>query len=208
MLYDREDIPSNLITVDINPIESFYIELNLRNNKWLINCSFNPHKSLIGNQLDVLNKTLDLHSSTYNKIILLGDFHTEICVQDLKLFCDNYSLKSLIRQPTSFKNLEKPKCIDLILTNMPHSFQSTCVIETGLPDFHLMILTVMRKIFRKIKPRIINYKSCNNFSNEYYTKCFFNELKRKTFDNNDLRFEKFCEMSIKRLHKHTPIKKK
>ena len=84
MLYDREDIPSNLIIVDINPIESFYIELNLRNNKWLINCSFNPHKSLIGNQLDVLNKTLDLHSSTYNKIILLGDFHTEIGVQDLR----------------------------------------------------------------------------------------------------------------------------
>ena len=33
LLYVREDIPSNLITVDINPIESFYVELNLRNNK-------------------------------------------------------------------------------------------------------------------------------------------------------------------------------
>ena len=44
LLYVREDIPSNLITVDISPIESFYVELNLRNNKWLINCSYNPHK--------------------------------------------------------------------------------------------------------------------------------------------------------------------
>ena len=34
----REYIPSNLITVDINPIESFYVELNLQNSKWLINC--------------------------------------------------------------------------------------------------------------------------------------------------------------------------
>ena len=34
LLYVREDI-----TVAINPIESFYVELNLRNNKWLINCS-------------------------------------------------------------------------------------------------------------------------------------------------------------------------
>ena len=34
LLYVREDIPWNLITVDINPIESFYAELNLRNNKW------------------------------------------------------------------------------------------------------------------------------------------------------------------------------
>ena len=26
LLYVREDIPSNLITVDINPIENFYVE--------------------------------------------------------------------------------------------------------------------------------------------------------------------------------------
>ena len=82
LFYVREDIPSSLITVDINPginlIESFYVELNLRNNKWLINCSYNPHKSLIGNHLDEVSKTLDLYSSAYDKIILLGDFNTEI----------------------------------------------------------------------------------------------------------------------------------
>ena len=50
--YVREDIPSNLITVDISPIESFYVKLNLRNNKWSINCSYKPHKSFIGNHLD------------------------------------------------------------------------------------------------------------------------------------------------------------
>ena len=70
LLYVREGILSNLITVDISPIESFYVELNFRNNKWLINCSYKPHKSLIGNQLDAVSKTLDLHSSTYDKIIL------------------------------------------------------------------------------------------------------------------------------------------
>ena len=50
LIYVREGIPSNVITVDINPIESCYVELNLRNNKWLMNCSYNPYKSLIGNQ--------------------------------------------------------------------------------------------------------------------------------------------------------------
>ena len=90
---------------------------------------------------------------------------------------------------------------------MLRSFQSTCVIETGLSDFHLMTLTVMRKNFKKTKPRIINYRSYNNFSNEYYRKCLFNELKRETFVNNDRGFEKFCDMSIKLLKKHAPIKK-
>ena len=104
MLYVREDIPSNLITVDINPginpIESFYVELDLSSNKWLINCSYNPHKSLIGYDLDAVSKTLDLHSSTYDKIMLLGDFNTEIDEQHMQSFLNNYSLKSLIRQST------------------------------------------------------------------------------------------------------------
>ena len=40
MLYDREDIPSNLLAMDEkNHIESFYVKINLRNEKWLINCS-------------------------------------------------------------------------------------------------------------------------------------------------------------------------
>ena len=65
----------------------------------------------------------------------------------------------MLRQFTCYKNFEKPTCIDVILTNMPRSFQSTFVIEAGLSDFHLMTLTVMRKKIKKIKPTIINYRS-------------------------------------------------
>ena len=139
----------------------------------MINCSYNTHKTLIGNRLDAVIKTLHLHSSTYDKIILLGDFNTETDEQHMKSFCDNCSLKRLIRQSTCCKNFEKPTCIDLILFRIPRSFQSICVIETGLSDFHLMILTVVRQKLKKIKPRIINHRSYNSFSNEYYRKCFF-----------------------------------
>ena len=66
----------------------------------------------------------------------------------------------------------------------------------------------MRKNFPNIKLGIVNYRSYNNFSNEYYRKCLFNELKRETFVNNDRGFEKFCDMSIKLLNKHAPIKMK
>ena len=55
MLHVGEDIPSNLIDSDDKPIESLLIELNLQNTKILINC-------------------LDLHSSQYDKILILGDF--------------------------------------------------------------------------------------------------------------------------------------
>ena len=34
LLYDWEDIPSNLLQVETKPIEDFYVETNLRNDKW------------------------------------------------------------------------------------------------------------------------------------------------------------------------------
>ena len=51
MLFIREDISSNLVGAETKPTESFYIKLNLRNDKWLLNCSYNPHKNNIGNNL-------------------------------------------------------------------------------------------------------------------------------------------------------------
>ena len=46
--------------------------------------------------------------------------------------------KSLIKQPTCYKNPTRPTCIDRTLTNLPCSLQSTCGGQTGLSDFHLM----------------------------------------------------------------------
>ena len=43
----RADIPSNLLAFEDKPIESLFIELNLQNTKILINCSYNPHKSMV-----------------------------------------------------------------------------------------------------------------------------------------------------------------
>ena len=66
MLFVREDIPSILVEAETKPIEGFCIELNLRNEKWLLSCSYNPHKNNIGN-LKALSDFLDSHSSTYKK---------------------------------------------------------------------------------------------------------------------------------------------
>ena len=53
------------------------------------------------------------------------------------------------------QNPSNPTCIDLFLTNAPRSFQSTCVVETGLSCFHLITMTVMPISFKKIQPNII-----------------------------------------------------
>ena len=81
----------------------------------------------------------------------------------MKDFCLNYNLKSLICVPTCYKNPDNPSCIDLILTNSPGSFQSSCAIETGLSDFHKMTVTVMKTSFQKLKPRVIIYRDYDSF---------------------------------------------
>ena len=37
-------------------------------------------------------------------------------------FCEAYDLTNLIKQPTNHKNTNNPTYIDLILTNVPHTF--------------------------------------------------------------------------------------
>ena len=88
--------------------------------------------------------------------------------QQINNFCDNCCLKSLVRQPTLYKSPSNATCIDLIVTNVPQKFQSTCVLETGLANFQLMTVTVMRKIFKKLKPLTIRYRSYKHSSNEAY----------------------------------------
>ena len=77
LLCVREDIPTNLLEVETKPIGGFYVEANLRNDKWLINCSYNPHKN-IGNHLRALSEKLDIYSTSYDNFIILGDFNIEM----------------------------------------------------------------------------------------------------------------------------------
>ena len=50
-----------------DPIEGFYVKLNLQKNKWFVNSSYNPHKIPIENHLLVLSDSLDVYSSTFDK---------------------------------------------------------------------------------------------------------------------------------------------
>ena len=75
MLFIRKDILPKVVSVDDRSIESFYVELNSRNKKWLLNCSYNPKHSSIESHLDSLSKIIDLLTPKYDNFILLGDFN-------------------------------------------------------------------------------------------------------------------------------------
>ena len=137
-------VKGNLITFPVSGFcfsektEIFCVELNLGKQKWLIFCCYNPHKHLIKDHLPQIKNVIDFYSKSCENTILTSNFNVEISDSHMDSFCTIYHPKSLIKEPTCYKNPEKPTCIDLILTNSPRQFQATLALETGLSDFHKM----------------------------------------------------------------------
>ena len=131
LLYVREDIPTKLLkntSFNNNKLEAIFVEINLRKKKWLLSCSYNPHKSEISNHLNEIGKHFDSYSSKYENYLIMGDFNAEPSEHAMANFMQTYSLRNLIKGPTCFKNPEKPSCIDLIMTNRSKSFQGSYLI--------------------------------------------------------------------------------
>ena len=56
MVFIREDISAKFLFADTKPMEGSYIEVNSHKRKWLLNCSYNPNKNNIMNNLDALRR--------------------------------------------------------------------------------------------------------------------------------------------------------
>ena len=172
--------------------------------KWLVFCSYNPHRDNVSNHLQTISKSLDLHLSQYDNVIIVGDFNTEIGANSMNAFCERYSLSSLIKESTCYKNPANPSCINLILTNSSRSFQNSSVVETGLSDFHRMIVTALKTTFQSSPPKLRSNRYYSYFDNGMFRPCLFNDLSKEDVGN----IEKIIKVCINTLNNHTPRKKK
>ena len=205
LLYIREDILSKLLSINRN-IEGFFVEINLRNKKkWLLSCSYNRKRAQISNHLAEISKITDLYLTKYDQLFFLGDFNAGLEDTSVKNFCSSYNLTSMNNKPTCFKNPDNPSCIDLILTNCSRSFQNSGVRETGLSDFHKLVVTVMKTTFKKSKPKIITYRSYKSFSNDRFREAL--QQIECNENNCDSRFGNFISSYNRILDKDAPQKK-
>lgn len=76
----------------------------------------------------------------------------------------------------------------LILTKKPIYFQNSLTIDTGLSDFHIMTLTVMKVFYSK--PNIITYLKYGHFSNETFMSDIKNSASWMTSENNSIEFNR------------------
>ena len=209
MIYVREDIPSKLLSKHTftETIEGLFIEVNLRKTKLLFFGSYRSNHPIFGvSSDDYFNQiclALDTYSN-YDKFLLAGDFNTEETNDSLDDFLFEHNVRNLVKEPTCFKSIENPSCIDLFLTNTPQSFQNTTAITTGLSDFHKMVVTVLKTTFPKAKPKIIYYRDYKKFNLQEFRKELRNELKKTVV----LGYAHFEHIFLEVLEKHAPMKQK
>ena len=85
---------------------------------------------------------LNFHKKEMTPIFLYNPNNNKISrhLDTLKEILDLYSA-----------HYESPSYTDLILSNSHHNFQNSRVIETGLSDFHKMIVSVRKTFFSKLE---------------------------------------------------------
>ena len=205
LLYVREDIPSKVLFPNFHEkFECITIEFNIFKKKWLLCGTYNPQKSLTLNHLATISMYMDQFAPYYDNIILLGDFNAEVTEDAMAEFCRLFNLKSLIKVPTCYKNLDNPSCIDLILTNRFNSFQNSIAIESGLSDFHKLTGTVLKTIFKKLPPKTVTYRCYKTFSQLD----FRFEIEKFLLDSDTANAsnDEFVCYFMKVLNKHAPLK--
>ena len=151
--------------------------MNLRKQKWLIICNYNPNKNMIKGYLEYISKEINSHLSKYDNFLLLSDFNSEPTEEAMKSFCQTCNFKNLLDKPTCYKKYNNTSCVDLIITDKPRSFQNSYTFETGLSDFHKMTLTALKSSFAKQKPRVLIYRNYKFFNNYLFTDQVLNKLR-------------------------------
>ena len=204
LVYIKEHIPAKILTnhdLEIN-IEGMYIELNFNNDKWLLFGTYHPPSQCPRHYFMEVGRVLDSYLTSYDKYILVGDFNREPSDSHMHDFMVNYGLKNIVKDKTCFKNPNNPSCIDLFLTNKPRSFQHTTTFDTGISDFHKMVITSFKCTFEKRGPKEVIYRDYKNCNNEV----FRNELSEAIHSSED-----WADYELKildTLNKHAPLKKK
>ena len=104
-VFIREDKPCSILNTKPLTIKALFIGLNLRKRKRLLCCSYNLHKNLIVAYLREIQVALDVLSSKYENIIIIGDFNSEPKESAIIDFCQDDNMENLINNFTCYKTL-------------------------------------------------------------------------------------------------------
>ena len=149
----------------------------------------------------------------YDNVMIMGDINIDTHdIQHpgytrLSSFCDVFGLSNLVNDKTCFTKNHSTS-IDVMLTNKPRCFQNTTVFETGLSDFHGLVLTLMKTHIPRLKPKMIRYRSYKKFDPEKFLQDVTNIDFKADVKDADLAYRNLSSAFREFVDKHAPLKTK
>ena len=104
-----------------------------------------------------------MFSKKYTNFFLAGDFNSEGTETVLLEFLNIHDAKNMVKEKTCFKSINNLTSVDLLISNKEKCFKFATTIDTGLSDFHEMVLVILKKKFEKAKPKVISYRDYRHF---------------------------------------------
>ena len=154
--------------------------MNLRTKKCFTSFTYNPIKSPIRTSPNSNSDTTEaFFCKTYEHLLIMSYFNANISEPTLTYFCTLFKFKNLVKKPTCYKNPDNPSCIAVFLTNCVWSFQNTCIFETGLSDFHKLVVTLLRSKFKSLPPKIISCGIYKEYNKEKFKDLFLRYVHEK-----------------------------
>ncbi len=152
LLYFKDSIQCILRqNLQLPSFQSLVCDFTVNNRNW---CLFHVYRppSYLKDTLNIfytqLQASLDKAYAKYDNVILFGDINIDLLNSDVSTdyndLLDAFAMKNLIKEPTCFKNKDKPTCLDHMVTNKSCYFKTTGVLDTGLSDFHRLTYMVLK----------------------------------------------------------------
>ena len=89
-----------------------------------------------------------------------------------------------------------------MLANKQERLLKAKTFETGLSDFHKMVVSVFKTIFKKQKPKIVTYRDHKYFDNEKFRESLITCFST----GKNISYDTFKNLVLQTLGKTAPIK--
>ena len=208
LIYIKEGVPAKEVSLKCSTakeIEAKAIEINLHKIKWLLIGIYRPPSQSKDFFLEEMGKNIEQFYTKYENFLMIGDFNLNENDSSLYQYMQEFNLENVVKVPTCFKS-DSPTCIYLILTSDKRKLSNIRAIETGLSDFHAMVVTTLKGSFHKKGPRIITYRDYSKFDNHVFREKVGEELNSKPLMKQNFNIFDSSVKSI--LNEQAPLKKK
>ena len=108
----------------------------------------------------------------------------------------------MVKEKTCFESMNNPTYVDLLISNKEKYFKSATTIDTGLSDFHKIVLVVLKKTFERAKPKVISYRDYRHFDGNSFRCALKLELSKISTHS----YSSFEKVLLGTRNDHAPLK--